>query len=145
MRILMPSLSILPSVNAALNLTTALLLILGYTLIRQRAITGHVLCMCAATVTSTLFLASYLYYHAYHGGTRFEGQGWIRPFYFTILVTHTTLAIVQLPLIFLTLFRAFRGQFQKHIRIARVTLPIWLYVSVTGVIVYWMLYRMDFS
>ncbi len=140
----MPSLSLLPAINAGLNLTTAFLLILGYTLIRQRAITGHTLCMLAATVTSTLFLVSYIYYHAHHGSTRFQGTGAIRPLYFFILITHTTLAVIQLPLIFLTLRRAFRGQFQKHIRIARITLPIWLYVSVTGVVVYWMLYRMRF-
>lgn len=138
---MLPDLTALPSINAGLNLTTATLLVLGYILVRQRAITGHKICMCAATLTSTLFLISYLYYHYHHGSTRFQGQGWIRPVYFTILITHTILAIVQLPLIFLTLFWAFRSRFDKHIRIARITLPVWLYVSVTGVIVYWMLYR----
>ena len=142
---MMPNLTFLPSVNAGLNLTTAILLILGYTLIRQRAITGHTLCMSAAAATSTIFLASYLYYHAHHGSTPFKSHGPARTAYFFILITHTTLAIAQLPLIFLTLYRAFSGQFQKHVRIARITLPIWLYVSVTGVVVYWMLYRIDFK
>ena len=137
--------SVLPSINAGLNLTTALLLVLGYTLIRQRAITAHMICMLAATVTSSLFLVSYLYYHAHHGVTRFEGRGLVRPLYFFILITHTTLAVAQLPFIFLTLLHALRGRFEKHIRVARVTLPVWLYVSVTGVVVYWMLYRMNFK
>lgn len=137
-------LSILPSINAGLNLTTAVLLILGYTLIKQRAITAHTLCMIAATVTSTLFLASYLYYHAHHGATRFPGTGPMRVFYFSILISHTVLAIIQVPLIFLTIFWAFRGRFEKHIRVARLTLPIWLYVSATGVVVYWMLYRLSY-
>jgi len=145
-RVILPGmieLSILPSVNAGLNLTTTILLVLGYTLIRQRAITAHTICMLAATVTSAVFLTSYLYYHAHHGVTPFKGQGPIRVVYFSILMTHTILAIVQVPLIFTTLLRAFQGRFLKHIGIARITLPIWLYVSVTGVVVYWMLYRMD--
>ena len=137
--------SVLPSVNASLNAATAVLLVLGYVLIRQRAITVHRLCMLAASFTSTIFLGCYIYYHLHHGATRFPGTGFVRPVYFTILISHTILAIVQLPLIFLTLFRAFRGEFQKHVRIARVTLPIWLYVSVTGVMVYWMLYRAHYS
>lgn len=141
----MVTLSILPSVNAALNLTTTILLVLGYVLIRKRAVAAHKICMIAATITSAVFLTSYLYYHAYHGTTRFEGQGPIRPCYFSILVSHTILAIVQVPLIFTTLYRAFSGQVEKHKAIARITLPIWLYVSVTGVVVYWMLYRMKFG
>lgn len=136
-----PDLSALPSINAGLNAVTVFLLVLGYTMIRQRAITAHTLCMLAATLTSTLFLVSALYYHAHHGSTPFKGQGLIRPVYFFILITHTTLAIAQLPLIFFTLKNAFTSRFQKHIRIARITIPIWLYVSVTGVVVYWMLYR----
>ena len=138
-------LSILPTVNASLNFATTILLILGYMLIRQKAITGHTICMILATITSSIFLVSYLYYHAHHGTTRFLGQGLIRPVYFTILLTHTVLAAVQVPFILATLYRAFRSQFQKHVMIARITLPIWLYVSVTGVIIYWMLYRMDYS
>ena len=137
-------LSILPSVNAGLNTATAFLLILGYTLIRQRAITAHTLCMLAATFTSTCFLTSYIYYHVHHGTTRFPGTGWVRPVYFTILITHTFLAIVQVPLILKTLFHAFRNELNKHVRLARITLPIWLYVSVTGVVIYWMLYRVSY-
>ena len=133
--------SILPSVNASLNATTAVLLVLGYCLIRRRAITGHKICMLAASLTSSIFLACYIYYHLHHGSTRFPGTGWTRSLYFTILISHTILAVVQLPLIAMTLYHAFRGQFEKHRKIARVTLPMWLYVSVTGVVVYWMLYR----
>ena len=136
--------TVLPSVNAGLNVTTTLLLVLGYTLIRQRAITAHTICMLAATLTSVVFLTSYIYYHAHHGTTPFKGRGLVRPVYFSILISHTILAIVQVPLIFMTLRRAFQGRFLKHVAIARVTLPIWLYVSVTGVVVYWMLYRIDY-
>ena len=137
--------SVLPSINASLNAATAFLLILGWTLIKQRAITAHTICMLLATATSTVFLACYLYYHAHHGSTHFPGTGIWRPVYFTILITHTFLATIQLPFIFMTLFRAFRGEFLKHVWIARVTLPMWLYVSVTGVVVYWMLYRIQWS
>ena len=137
------TLSLLPSINASLNTATAILLILGYTMIRQRAITAHTLCMLGACLTSSIFLGCYLYYHYHHGATRFPGQGIVRPIYFSILISHTILAIVQVPLIIMTLVRAFRSQFQRHVTIARVTLPIWLYVSITGVIVYWMLYRMN--
>ena len=135
----------MPELNAALNLASALLLVLGYTLIRQRAITGHTLCMLGATFTSTVFLISYVYYHLHHGATRFPGRGWSRPLYFSILLSHTTLAIVQVPLIIRTLTHALRGRFDAHKRLARVTLPIWIYVSVTGVVVYWMLYRVSWS
>lgn len=137
--------SVLPSVNASLNFATAVLLVFGWVLIKQRAITAHTICMLLATATSTVFLACYLYYHAHHGATRFPGSGAWRAVYFTILVSHTILAAVQLPLIIKTLWHAFRGDFVKHIRVARVTLPIWLYVSVTGVVVYWMLYRMHWA
>lgn len=136
--------SILPSINASLNAVTAILLVLGYILIRRRAVTAHKLCMVSASITSTIFLGCYLYYHFYHGRTSFPGTGFVRPVYFTILSSHTILAVVQLPLIFMTLFRAFRGEFQKHIVIARVTLPIWLYVSITGVIIYFMLYQITY-
>ncbi len=137
--------SILPSINASLNAATAILLVLGWTLIKQRAITAHTICMLGATLTSSVFLACYLYYHFHHGSTKFPGTGAARALYFSILISHTILAVVQLPLILMTLYRAFRGQFQKHIVLARVTLPIWLYVSVTGVVIYWMLYRMDWA
>ncbi len=138
------NISILPSLNASLNAASAVLLVLGYFLIRQRAITGHAVCMLGAALTSTLFLVSYLYYHYHHGVTRFQGTGCIRPAYFTILISHTILAIVQVPLIVMTLIRAFRSEFQKHAAIARITLPIWIYVSVTGVVVYGMLYRIHY-
>jgi putative membrane protein len=134
-------LSILPTVNAALNATSALLLVLGYTLIRQRAITGHTICMLGACGTSAIFLVSYLTYHFFHGATRFPGQGPVRLFYFSILISHTFLAICVVPLVIFTLVFAFRSRFDKHAALARVTLPVWLYVSVTGVVVYWMLYR----
>ncbi len=135
------NISMLPALNASLNATSALFLILGYIFIRQRAMTAHVMCMLAACGTSTLFLVSYLTYHYFHGTTRFQGEGLIRMVYFTILISHTTLAIVIVPLVITTLFRGLRGKFPQHVKIARLTLPLWLYVSVTGVIVYWMLYH----
>jgi uncharacterized membrane protein YozB (DUF420 family) len=98
--------------------------------------------MLAAIGTSSLFLVSYLTYHYYHGATRFPGQGWIRPVYFSVLISHTVLAACVLPLVLVTVARALRGNFPKHRQIARWTLPIWLYVSVTGVIVYLMLYHL---
>ena len=135
-------LSFLPSLNAGLNATSAFLIILGFILIRQGAWTGHALCMCSALGTSTLFLVSYLTYHFFHGATPFPGHGWVRPVYFTILVSHTILAVTVVPLTILTLTRALRSQFDRHVKIARLTFPIWLYVSVTGVVIYWMLYRL---
>lgn len=137
--------SVLPTLNACLNATTTALLILGYVLIRRRAIAAHKICMLTACGTSTLFLISYLYYHYHHGSTKFLGLGAVRVLYFTILISHTILAVVIVPLVIMTLARAFRSQFEAHARIAKITLPLWLYVSFTGVIVYWMLYRMDFS
>jgi uncharacterized membrane protein YozB (DUF420 family) len=134
--------SLLPSVNAVLNAASALLLTAGYHFIRRRRVAAHKACMVSAFVLSILFLASYLYYHAQVGSVRFTGVGWIRPVYFTILVTHTALAAVVPPLAIVTIHRAWRGRFESHRRIARWTLPIWLYVSVTGVIVYWMLYHL---
>lgn len=131
-----------PSLNAGLNATTGLLIIAGYLLIRQGAWTGHALCMGLAMFTSTLFLVSYLVYHYFHGATPFPGQGWIRPVYFTILISHTILAVVVVPLVISSLRFALKSQFEKHRRIARVTFPIWLYVSITGIVIYWMLYRM---
>ena len=135
-------LKLLPALNAGLNATSAFLIILGFILIKQRAWTGHALCMCLAMLVSTLFLVSYLYYHFHHGRTAFPHYGWIRPVYFTILISHTILAVTVLPLALATLYQALRSRFEKHVRIARVTFPIWLYVSVTGVVIYWMLYRM---
>jgi putative membrane protein len=132
----------LPHVNAVLNTTSALLLLAGFSFIRRGRIQAHRNCQVTAVVTSTLFLVSYLTYHYYHGATRFAGQGLVRPLYFTILITHTILAVVIVPLILVTLYRAARGDFIRHRRIARWTLPLWLYVSVTGVIVYLMLYHL---
>lgn len=131
----------LPHLNAILNAASGLLLVTGYMFIRRRRITAHRNCLIAALVTSTLFLASYLTYHYYHGSTRFAGQGLARPIYFAILISHTILAAVIVPFIGVTLYRAARGQFSKHMRIARWTFPMWLYVSVTGVVVYLMLYQ----
>jgi uncharacterized membrane protein YozB (DUF420 family) len=131
----------LPHLNAILNATSGLLLVTGYLFIRRRKIKAHRNCLIAALVTSTIFLVSYLTYHYYHGSTRFTGQGLARPLYFTILISHTILATVIVPFVGVTLYRAARGQFAKHMRIARWTFPMWLYVSVTGVVVYLMLYR----
>ncbi|HEV7475400.1 MAG TPA: DUF420 domain-containing protein [Pyrinomonadaceae bacterium] len=133
--------SFLPHVNAVLNTTSALLLLAGFRFIRRGQIRAHRNCQVSAVLTSALFLVSYLTYHYYHGATRFTGQGLVRPLYFTILFTHTILAVVIVPLILVTLYRASRGDFLRHRRIARLTLPLWLYVSVTGVIVYLMLYQ----
>lgn len=135
-------LSLLPSLNAGLNATSAFLLVLGVIFIRQGAWTGHALCMCSAMVTSTLFLVSYLTYHFFHGSTPFTGTGWIRPVYFGILISHTLLAAAVLPLAWTSLILALRSRFERHVKWARVTFPIWLYVSVTGVVIYWMLYRL---
>ena len=131
----------LPHLNALLNSASALLLIAGYRFIRSKRITAHRNCQIAAVATSALFLTSYLTYHYYHGSTRFPGQGIVRRIYFTILLTHTILAAVIVPMILVTLYRALRSDFNRHRRIARWTLPLWLYVSITGVIVYLMLYQ----
>lgn len=133
--------SYLPHVNACLNTTSALLLFAGYRFIKARNIAAHRACQIAALCISILFLASYLTYHYHHGATRFQATGIVRPIYFTILTTHTILAIVIVPLVILTFYRAFRNDFSRHRRIARWTLPLWLYVSITGVIVYLMLYQ----
>lgn len=133
--------SYLPHLNAILNSTSAVLLISGYTFIRKGNIAAHRTCQISALAVSILFLCSYLTYHFQHGATRFAGEGFVRPVYFTILFTHTVLAVVIVPLVIVTFVRAFRADFVRHRRIARVTLPLWLYVSVTGVIVYLMLYQ----
>jgi len=137
------ALSDLPGVNAALNTASALLLATGYLFIRKGRVALHRLCMLSALLTSTLFLASYLVYHYNVGSVPFRGQGWIRVVYFTILISHTILAIAILPLVLITVTRALKGNFERHKRIARWTLPLWFYVSVTGVIVYWMLYKLS--
>jgi len=131
----------LPALNATLNATAAVLLVTGYVLIRNRRFIAHRNVMTAALVCSILFLTSYLIYHAQVGSVRFPGHGAPRTVYLTILVTHTILAATVPFLAGVTVFRAWRRRFPQHKRLARWTLPIWLYVSVTGVVVYWMLYR----
>lgn len=131
-----------PALNAALNGTAVILLLFGYSFIRRRKVTAHRVCMVAAFLTSTAFLISYLIYHARVGSVPFQGQGWIRPVYFSILITHIVLAAAILPLVLVTLSRALREQFDLHKRIARWTLPLWLYVSVTGVVIYFLLYHL---
>lgn len=133
--------SILPHVNALLNATSGMLLLAGFFFIMRRNVRAHLACMVAALSVSALFLISYLFYHYNHGSTRFSGQGWARPVYFVILISHTILAVVIVPLIIVTLRRAWRGDFARHRRIARWTFPLWLYVSITGVLVYLMLYQ----
>ena len=132
----------LPTLNALLNTTSALLLLAGWYLIMQGKREAHRKAMLAALITSTLFLASYLVYHFNVGSVRFQREGTIRTVYLTILFTHTVLAAAVPVLAGITLRRAWAARFDQHRRIARWTLPIWLYVSVTGVIVYWMLYRL---
>jgi putative membrane protein len=131
-----------PALNAALNGTSAILLLSGYSFIRHRKVTAHRACMVAAFLTSTTFLISYVIYHVRVGSVPFQGHGWIRPVYFFILFTHVVLAASILPLALVTLSRALREQFDRHKRIARWTLPIWLYVSVTGVVIYFLLYHL---
>ena len=132
----------LPALNATLNATSAVLLTTGWILIRRGRIAQHRAVMIAAVCTSALFLISYLVYHAQVGSVPFTKQGPIRAVYFTILLTHTVLAATIVPLVLVTLTRALRARYERHRRIARWTMPIWLYVSVTGVIVYLMLYQM---
>ena len=137
----MITISDLPTVNATLNGICATLLVGGYLAIRRRRIEVHRRFMLAAFATSSLFLISYVTYHLTADPVKFRGMGWIRPAYFTMLITHVTLAIVLVPLVLVTLIRALRGRFEAHRRLARWTLPIWLYVSVTGVTVYVALYH----
>jgi len=131
----------LPSVNAFLNATSALLLIWGYTLIRRRRIEQHRRVMLTAFATSSLFLVCYLIYHAQVGSVRYQHTGWLRTLYLSILITHTVLAAAVPVLAIITLSRALKARYTAHRAIARWTLPIWLYVSITGVVVYAMLYR----
>lgn len=135
-------LSALPTLNAALNATSAVLLVTGYLFIRRKRVLAHKACMASAFLVSMLFLTSYVYYHYHHGATPFPGTGWVRIVYFSILVPHTILAAAIVPLALVTLYRAWREQFDTHKRIARWTLPIWLFVSVTGVVIYLMLYHL---
>jgi putative membrane protein len=134
-----------PLIDATLNGLSAVLLICGFFFIRRRNIPAHRACMLSAFGTSVVFLICYLTYHYYHGVTRFPGHGTIRTFYLTLLGSHTILAVVIVPLVLTTLYRALRKRFDLHRRIAVWTLPLWIYVSITGVIVYWMLYHLKFS
>lgn len=138
----MLEISNLPTVNAILNTTSTVLLIVGYFFIRNRKIEQHKKCMLAAFGVSVLFLISYCIYHANVGSTKFLHEGWLRTVYFSILISHIILAFIIVPLALVTLYFAWREKFEKHRRIAKFTLPIWLYVSVTGVIIYLMLYQM---
>jgi uncharacterized membrane protein YozB (DUF420 family) len=133
--------AIFPAINASLNGSSTVLLLTGRWLISRRRIAQHRLVMLTAMVTSTLFLISYVYYHIHVGSVHFQGTGWSRPLYFTILISHVVLAVVIVPLVIITLIRALRERFDKHRAIARWTFPLWLYVSVTGVLVYFMLYH----
>jgi uncharacterized membrane protein YozB (DUF420 family) len=132
----------LPAVNATLNGTSAVLILTGRVLIARKRVAAHRAVMIAAVVTSGLFLVSYLVYHAHVGSVRFQGQGWVRPLYFAILGTHTVLAATIVPMVIMTLTRALRGNFERHRALARWTFPLWLYVSVTGVVIYVMLYHL---
>ncbi|HEX3798359.1 MAG TPA: DUF420 domain-containing protein [Verrucomicrobiae bacterium] len=136
----------LPAVNGSLNALSAIFLTAGFIFIRRKNVSAHRKCMIAAFITSTIFLACYLTYHIYlakvlhRGPTIFKDPAWFRPIYLTILITHLILAVVIVPLIFITLIRALRERFDQHKKIARWTWPLWMYVSVTGVLIYWLLY-----
>jgi uncharacterized membrane protein YozB (DUF420 family) len=132
----------LPTLNALLNATAALLLLAGWWLIRRKKRDAHRRVMLAAVATSVLFLASYLVYHFDVGSVRFQGHGAVRAAYLAILLSHTVLAAAIVPMVLVTLARALRGRFEAHRAIARYTLPVWIWVSVSGVVVYWMLYRL---
>jgi uncharacterized membrane protein YozB (DUF420 family) len=134
--------TVLPTVNAALNATSGIFLLIGYVLIRRRQITAHRNAMLGAFVTSSAFLVSYVIYHANAGSRPFTGQGPVRALYFAILISHVVLAAAILPMAISTLWRGLRGRYADHKRIAKWTFPTWMYVSITGVIVYVMLYRM---
>jgi putative membrane protein len=132
----------LPAINAMLNGTSALLLVAGYIAIRKRRVTVHRALMLSALGASVLFLVSYLFYHYRAGTTRFTGEGLARLIYFIVLTSHTILAALIVPLVVVTLYLAVRESFPRHRRIARWTFPLWLYVSVTGIVVYFMLYHL---
>ena len=129
-----------PAINATLNGASAVLLTTGRVLIGRGKIAAHRACMIAAVGTSTAFLVCYLWYHAHVGSVKFAGRGWSRPVYFTILGSHTLLAAAVVPLVLITLTRGLRARFDRHRAIAQWTFPIWLYVSITGVVIYVMLY-----
>ena len=131
----------LPAVNASLNALSAVFLLFGYRFIRRKNVPSHRLCMVAAVVTSTLFLVCYVTYHAKVGGTVFKDPHWFRWIYFPLLISHVVLAITIVPMVIITLSRALRQRFDKHKQIARWTWPLWMYVSVTGVVIYFLLYH----
>jgi uncharacterized membrane protein YozB (DUF420 family) len=131
----------LPAVNASLNALSGLLLLVGYIFIRNGRVAAHRRCMIAAFSTSSLFLVCYVIYHAQVGSVRFARHGFVRPLYFGILITHVTLAAVVLPFAIVTLSRGLKARYAKHRRVARWTWPMWMYVSVTGVLVYVLLYQ----
>ena len=132
----------LPAVNAALNSLSTIFLVAGYLFVRRENKSAHQKCMLAAFVTSAVFLACYLYYHfTVEAVTHFTEPGWFKPIYLTLLATHVVLAIAMLPFIFLTLWHALKGHFDKHRKFAKWAWPVWLYVSVTGVLVYLILYQ----
>ncbi len=134
-------LEFLPTLNAVLNSTSAVLLLIGHRQLKLGKREAHRKLMTSAFIVSVCFLISYLTYHAFHGTTRFLGEGWIRPVYFSILISHTILAACVAPLAIITLRLGLKGKFASHARVARWTYPVWLYVSFTGVIVYFLLYR----
>ena len=136
------SYAIFPAINATLNGTSAVLLITAHGMIKRGRVALHRALMLTAVATSTLFLISYIYYHLHVGSVHFPGQGWSRKIYFSILISHTILAATIVPLVIVTLNRALRGHFDRHGAIARWTYPLWLYVSITGVVIYFMLYHL---
>jgi uncharacterized membrane protein YozB (DUF420 family) len=140
----MPSVSDLPALNATLNAISGILLVFGYGFIRQKRVNAHKFCMVGAFFTSVIFLISYLVYHWHVGSKPFSGSGWVRLVYFPILISHVVLAAMIVPMALMTLWRAWKEDFDRHQRIARWTLPMWLYVSITGVVVYVMLYQMSY-
>jgi uncharacterized membrane protein YozB (DUF420 family) len=137
-----PQYAMFPMIDAGLNGTSAVLLLIGRGYIKRGRMAAHRAVMVAALTSSSMFLACYLYYHWHVGSVHFQGQGWSRPVYFSILISHTILAAAIVPMIIITLSRALRERFDRHRAIARWTYPLWMYVSVTGVIVYFMLYHL---
>ena len=136
-------LHLFPPINATLNATSGILIVIGFLLIRRKQVSLHRACMLGAVTCSSLFLISYVTYHIGFGAgvTRFTGTGWVRTAYYVILISHTILAVTVVPFVIVTLTRALRGQFTRHRAVARYAFPMWLYVSITGVIVYFMLYH----
>lgn len=137
-----PQYAIYPVIDATLNGTSAVLLLVGRGFIKRGRMAAHRAVMITALVSSSLFLTGYLYYHWHVGSVHFQGHGWVRPLYFSILISHTILAATIVPMIIITLSRALRERYDRHRAIARWTYPLWLYVSVTGVVIYLMLYKL---